>query len=115
MKMSKMTKVITVAAVVILICGMGAAYAGDMVEAVWARCWFSVDGYGSFSAGPYNTASGNCVGAFTVGASIPLSATPASGWKFDHWTFNGNFGGTSPRASVPADYGLRIRACFVRI
>lgn len=77
------------------------------------RIYFEVEGFGSFIAGPYNTAQGHTNAWVGPGMALSLSASAASGWKFSHWTLNGNFAGTNPQSSATARMGLKIKAHFV--
>jgi len=77
------------------------------------RIYFEVEGFGSFRAGPYNTAQGHTNAWVKPGMGLALSASAASGWKFSHWTLNGNFAGTNSKSSATARIGLRIKAHFV--
>lgn len=83
-------------------------------QIITVRVFFEVEGFGSFTAGPFNTATGAISGWFGAGETIPLQATAAAGWKFSHWTFNGQFGGTQAKWSTDARIGKKIRAIFIQ-
>lgn len=85
----------------------------DPARVIIAKEFLRVNGFGSFTANSYNTASGAQAGWFEAGSGISLNAVPAPGWKFSHWTFNGNYAGCSPSACATARIGLEIRAHFV--
>ncbi len=115
-----MKRTMTVAILIMALLAVGIPMAmaqgagGDMVDIIIAKVFFRVDGFGSFTANSYNTASGAQVGLFEAGSGISLNAVPAPGWEFSHWTFNGNYGGSSPSAGVAARIGLEIKAYFVK-
>ena len=79
------------------------------------RIFLEVEGLGSFRAGPLNTAAGNDSGWVGAGVTLTLIATPAPGWQFTHWLFNGLFGGTSPKHFIAARIGLKIKAVFKEV
>jgi len=52
-------------------------------------------------------------GTYDTGASITLIATPASGYRFDHWS--GDFSGTSPTIMLTMDSNKNVIANFVSV
>jgi len=114
--LKKIYTVMAAVALLALLCGGLAtqAQASPGTDVIIGKVYFYTSGLGSFTAGPYNTASGNKIGWFVVGKSIPLKATPAPGWEFSHWTFNGGYGSSNPSTSVPARIGLQIKAHFTQ-
>ncbi len=52
------------------------------------------------------------VHTYLAGASVPVTATPVSGWRFSHWT--GDAAGTEPGSSVYMDGNKSVTAVFVR-
>jgi len=87
---------------------------GRAGRVILVKCYLAVDGFGSFTANHLNTAQGSVVGLFQAGQPIMLQAVAAPGWEFTHWTFNGNYGGSSAQSSVGARIGLQIKAHFVK-
>jgi hypothetical protein len=62
----------------------------------------SVQGQGTVSGG----------GTYAKGTVVPVTATPASGWAFEHWTVNGLQGSTNPAAQVTMDGDVTLVAIF---
>jgi len=89
----------------------GAAKAGGVIS---VRIYLEVEGFGSFRAGPFNTAAGHSSGWVKPGAMLSLRASAAPGWKFSHWTLNGLFAGTNPSSQASARAGLKIKAYFTQ-
>jgi hypothetical protein len=91
--------------------------AGPAAQLVLIRVGFETDGFGTFSAGSFNTAQGFTGALFAAGTLIPLKARPERGHRFDHWEFrngDGNpvFGGTNFLASVRPTLRLVVKAFF---
>jgi len=87
---------------------------GGVSDILTVRVFFSVDGVGYFTADNMSTASGATSTWFRLGQNIPLHAYAAPGYEFSHWTFNGNYAGSSPNVSVHARSGLSIQAHFIK-
>jgi beta-lactamase superfamily II metal-dependent hydrolase len=58
--------------------------------------------------GTTNPSAGTC--EYASGAEITITASPASGWKFDHWS--GDASGTSPTIVITMDCDKDITAYF---
>ncbi len=64
---------------------------------IFVRFSLGTAGMGIAQCGTCSTAAG-CKSAWCkVGTSLSCRATPASSWKFTHWTANGNFAGDKPQ------------------
>jgi len=64
-----------------------------------------VEGFGSTDPSPASY-------TFTQVVTVPVSATPETGWRFDHWELDGvNFGDENPY-TVTMDRSHRIKAIF---
>lgn len=92
----------------LLICGDGLRSGGVIA----VRIFFQVQGQGSFRANQFDTAKGMTTAWVRPGLPLRLSAQPAPGARFSHWTLNGNFASSSPQTRVSARRGLAIRAVF---
>jgi len=49
-------------------------------------------------------------GTFDAGSVVPLTASPAPGWQFDHWS--GDVSDTAPAITITMDSDKDITACF---
>jgi len=87
---------------------------GGVRDVLLVKVYFSVNGMGYFTANNLSTASGATCAWFSPGQGISLHAYAAPGWEFSHWTFNGNYAGSSPNASAHASAGLAIQAHFIK-
>jgi hypothetical protein len=87
---------------------------GGVRDVLLVKVYFSVDGMGYFTANNLSTASGATCAWFSPGQGISLHAYAAPGYEFSHWTFNGNYAGSSPNASAHASAGLSIQAHFIK-
>jgi hypothetical protein len=63
---------------------------------ITVRFDLGTEGMGVAKCGTCSTAGG-CKSVWCrVGKAMPCRATPAKGWKFAHWTANGNYAGDKP-------------------
>jgi len=92
--------------------GINVADSINSQQVISVRVYFTAQGLGSFRAGRFNTSNGDSSGWFRAGSSIALSAIAASGHKFSHWTFDGNFGGNQASRTVRAKRGMKIVGVF---
>jgi uncharacterized repeat protein (TIGR01451 family) len=78
-----------------------------------ARLNVALEGQGSATSSPSGiTCRPNCVAFFDPGTQVTLSATPDTGWVFDHW--EGACTGTIPSCTVTVNADTMIRAAFRR-
>lgn len=85
---------------------------------VFIRVNFEVEGFGSFTAGGFNTLQGATGATFQGGRLIPLKARSEPGHRFSHWEFRKGegkpvFGGSNFLANVLPSLGLVIKATFL--
>lgn len=113
MKRASIAALVIAALLIVTGAQIASAQRADTDRIILAKVYFRVNGLGSFTANSYNTASGAQIGIFEAGSGISLKAVPAPGWKFSHWTLNGNYAGCSPSSCATARIGLEIRAHFV--
>jgi mannan endo-1,4-beta-mannosidase len=72
----------------------------------------SVAGSGSVTSGDGRIACpGDCIETYPLGQSVPLTATAATGWTFDHWA--GACSGSIPTCSVTMSANRSVSAVFV--
>jgi hypothetical protein len=76
------------------------------------RIFLEAQGFGSFKGQGFDTAKGDSTAWVLAAQPLSLLATPASGWRFSHWTLNGNFAGDKPSISLTAKIGMKIKAFF---
>lgn len=53
-------------------------------------------------------------GTYAAGTIVPVTALPASGWRFDHWEINGDTGIANPIAQVTLDGDVALVAVFAQ-
>lgn len=73
---------------------------------------------GSYSLIVHVTGSGTTSikrGAYSEGTSVQVSATPSSGWVFDHWTLNTNAAGSATTYVVTMNNNNNLTATFTKI
>ncbi len=98
--------VLVLALVAVALCLAGAAWAaqgGDPDEKpgqegrpAWVRFFIGTEGMGVVQCNTCSTAGGCESLWIEVGYPAHCKATPAAGYKFLHWTANGNFAGDKP-------------------
>jgi len=78
---------------------------------IFVRFLLGTEGMGIAQCGSCNTAAG-CKSAWCqAGSALSCKATPAAGWKFTHWSANGNFAGDKPQISF-CRKGADLKAHF---
>ncbi len=71
-------------------------------------------GQGSVSSNPAGISCGStCSAAFAQGSSVELTASPAQGWQFSHWTGAGT--GTGTVRTLNISQALSVGAVFTQI
>ena len=53
-------------------------------------------------------------GSYAAGTSVPIAASPASGWRFDHWLVNGVAGSGNAAAEVVMNSDISVVAVFLQ-
>jgi len=86
---------------------------GGSVSATYKTQYYLTMQVSPSGAGTVNPSSG----WFDAGASVQISATPSSGYRFDHWTGSGtgSYSGSNNPASVTVNGPITETAYFVQI
>ena len=86
---------------------------GGSVSATYKTQYYLTMQVSPSGAGTVNPSSG----WFDTGASVQISATPSSGYRFDHWTGSGtgSYSGSNNPASVTVNGPITETAYFVQV
>lgn len=117
----RVSKVLVLAMVLLFALPLAALAAGDANEKkepdgkgghiIFVRYSLGTTGMGVAQCGTCSTAGG-CKSVWCqVGKPMPCKATPAKGYKFTHWSANGNFAGDKPTKSF-CRKGADLKAHF---
>lgn len=117
--------ILILALVVSVLCLVGAAWAADNPGAdpnekpgeqgrpAWVRFFIGTDGMGVVNCNTCYT-SGGCESLWIqVGYPASCHAKPAPGYKFSHWTSNGNFTSNKPNITFGGK-GAKLVGHFVQ-
>lgn len=86
-------------------------YTNHTIKAVFTQKPFNLTIEAPSGTGSTSITTGTYI--YTSGTDLNLTATPASGWTFDHWELDGkNIGGVNPY-TINMNANYRLKAVFV--